>query len=106
MRNGGMKKKRIIIIVVIVLLIILTFPVKLSYKDGGTVEYKAILYSITLHHSMWENTKEWFEFYRSDIEEGVHGNLTGTTIEIFGRTVYENIKFVTRDECKCKRCNT
>lgn len=38
-----MKKK---IIIAIIIFLILTFPIKTVYKDGGTVEYKAILYRV------------------------------------------------------------
>ena len=27
-------------------------PIKYSYKDGGTVQYKAVLYSLTFWHSI------------------------------------------------------
>lgn len=40
------KSKAIIIIVIILLLVILVFPLKMKYKDGGTIEYRAILYKI------------------------------------------------------------
>lgn len=38
-------KKRIILII-IAILIILLFPIRFRYKDGGTLEYRAILYRI------------------------------------------------------------
>lgn len=37
------------------LLIILSFPVTYYYKDGGTVSYKAILYSYTKYHRLKED---------------------------------------------------
>ena len=40
-----MKKKNILIIAIIVLLVILLFPIPMKLKDGGTVEYKALLRS-------------------------------------------------------------
>lgn len=39
-------KRKLIIILCIILAFVLLFPVRLMYKDGGTVEYKALLYSV------------------------------------------------------------
>lgn len=41
--------KKLIIVITIVLSIILLLPIPLFYKDGGTVEYRAILYSVEKH---------------------------------------------------------
>lgn len=58
-----MKNKSIIIIVIIVVLIILLFPIPNKLKDGGTIEYKALLYTITNYHKIApeENEKEYLE---------------------------------------------
>jgi len=40
-----MKKKVIALIVII--MIVLLFPIRTHLKDGGTVEYKAILYKVS-----------------------------------------------------------
>lgn len=56
-----MKKKRIILILsVTIVFIALLFPVRFTYKDGGTKEYKAILYSVKLWHSINENYDSGF----------------------------------------------
>ena len=47
-----MKNKSIIIIVIIIVLIILLFPIPNKLKDGGTIEYKALLYTITDYHKI------------------------------------------------------
>lgn len=52
MKNRN-KKKRIIILVLI--LLIICFPIKYSYKDGGTISYKAILYSYTKFRKLQED---------------------------------------------------
>ncbi|HHX11903.1 MAG TPA: hypothetical protein GX731_03710 [Clostridiales bacterium] len=74
-----MKKKKIIsIIIIIITALILLFPIPLRYKDGGTVKYQAVLYSITDYHSI----------------KGVDGSFdTGIEIKILGITVYENATF-------------
>lgn len=56
---------------------ILLFPIPIRYKDGGTVKYQALLYSITDYHALRE----------------VDGYDTGIEIRILGRRVYENTTF-------------
>jgi hypothetical protein len=70
-------KKKIIVGIIIVLLIILLIPFPLRYKDGGTVEYRAVLYSVTNYHSI-----------KAD-----GGFYTGIEIKIIGKTVYDNTTF-------------
>ena len=40
------------IIILIVILIILLFPMKLQYKDGGTIEYRSLVYKIIKWHRL------------------------------------------------------
>lgn len=47
-----MKKKNILIIVIIVLLVILLLPIPMKLKDGGSIEFKALLYSVTKYHKL------------------------------------------------------
>ena len=64
-----MKNKSIIIIVIIIVLIILLFPIPNKLKDGGTIEYKALLYTITDYHKIApeENEKEYIEGVKFEI---------------------------------------
>lgn len=64
-----MKNKSIIIIVIIIVLIILLFPIPNKLKDGGTIEYKALLYTITDYHKIApeENEKEYLEGVKFEI---------------------------------------
>ena len=64
-----MKKKKIIIIVSMIFLIILLVPIKLQYKDGGTIEYKSLTYKII----KWHRLDEYYE----------NGLKTGTEIHFF-----------------------
>lgn len=51
-----MIKKRVLIpVICAVLLILMCIPIKYTYKDGGTVSYKAILYSYTDYHRMLDD---------------------------------------------------
>ena len=49
----------------------------MRYKDGGTIKFKAILYSITNYHAF----------------RATEGYDTGIEIEILGITVYKNTTF-------------
>lgn len=72
-----MKKK--VIILIIIVGIILLFPIPMHLKDGGSVEYKALLYTITRYHKL------------APIEEGQDvAYIDGVGIEILGKEVYNN----------------
>ncbi len=45
-------KKKLALGVAIVLLLLCCIPIKLAYKDGGTVKYQAVLWSYTRYHSI------------------------------------------------------
>lgn len=47
-----MLKKKPIIISIIVCVILMLIPIKTKFKDGGTVKYSAVLYSVTFYHSI------------------------------------------------------
>lgn len=53
-----MKLKKILIIIAV--LVILLFPIKRTYKDGGTKEYSAILYKVIKWHTIDENYESGF----------------------------------------------
>lgn len=50
MRKKNKKKRKKLLILLIILLLCL--PIRYCYKDGGTVSYKAILYSYTIYHRL------------------------------------------------------
>lgn len=54
-----MKKNKKKLFIFLAILLILCFPIKYNYKDGGTVSYKAILYSYTKYHRL-ENDGSYF----------------------------------------------
>ena len=49
------KKKRLIILCLA--LLIMCIPIKYNYKDGGTVSYRAILYSYTKYHRLEDDDR-------------------------------------------------
>lgn len=74
------KKKIAIIIAIIALAIILLFPIRLCLEDGGSVEYRAILYTYT-------------DVKRLGVEVGGQMDYQeGTIVEIVGVEVYNNVE--------------
>lgn len=56
-----MKKKKIIIIVAIVLFVLMLIPIPMRIKDGGSIEYRAILYKYTKIHRLNERSSTGYE---------------------------------------------
>ncbi len=81
-------KKTIVIIITAIVAVILLFPIKSQIKDGGTVEYNAVLYGVTKQHSMI-----------SDIASptGENGYNIGTRVRILWFEVYNDVEFVPRE---------
>lgn len=52
-------------------------PIRNKLKDGGSIEYKSLIYKITHLKVLNEN-------YENGYKEGI-------TVEIFGKKIYENI---------------
>ena len=72
-----MKKKIIKIAVIIIILLILLFPLTFHYKDGGTVEYRALVYQVYDVHSL----------------RMTGGYDEGTIIRILGFEVFNNVNY-------------
>ena len=68
--------KKLLAGICMILALVFLIPVPLRLKDGGSVEYRAVLYSVTDVHRL---TPEL---------EG--GYLEGTVIEIWGIEVFNN----------------
>lgn len=78
-----MKKKKVLKILLTVLLaLILLFPIPINLKDGGTVEYKALLYKVSYVKSLAS---------REDMEKGKEYNK-GTIVEVLGFEIYNSVK--------------
>lgn len=51
-----LKRSKIILILAIVLVMVLfLFPIKLTYKDGGTTTYNAVLYKVIIWNILDQN---------------------------------------------------
>ncbi|MEG1009288.1 MAG: hypothetical protein RSF67_05695 [Clostridia bacterium] len=79
-----MKKKAIIISIVLILMILL-FPIRNQLKDGGTVEYQALLYKIS-------KVKKLISIEEMEKEEKIKPRDQGFIVEIFGFEVFNNVK--------------
>ena len=88
-------KKRVIVKTLVFLLVLLVIaalvPQKLRYRDGGTVEYRAALYSVTKWHAIAEGEEPGEYYYR-----------VGTTVKILGRTVHDDQRVVSAGELKAQ----
>lgn len=70
-------KKKMIIVIIIVILFILLLPIPMHLNDGGSVEYRALLYTVTKYHKLApiESESEYIE---------------GIGIEILGKEIFNN----------------
>ena len=69
-------KKKVFIIIAIIIAVILLVPIPHRLKDGGSVEYKAILYTVKSVHQIDHNNAK--------------GYIDGTIIKILGIEVFNN----------------
>ncbi|MBO5530379.1 MAG: hypothetical protein J5970_03180 [Bacilli bacterium] len=75
MENKKSKKGLLIVLIILILLVCLSIPTKTALKDGGTVIYKAPLWSYTKYHSL-----------------DVDGYYVGDQVKILGIKVIDNTK--------------
>lgn len=80
MRTDSKMRKKAWILLILVLAAML-IPMKNQYRDGGTLEYKAIVYQV-------------IKLNRMTTQDNRLGTLTGTKIRIFGFQVYDSVAFV------------
>ena len=87
-----MKKKHIIRII-IAIFILLCVPIRMQrVNDGGSVEYRAVLYCVWDRKIMFTNIKGT-SWYLPSVEENAEGYLRGIEIEVFGIMVYSKLRF-------------
>lgn len=79
-----MKKKALIIVLVLVLVILL-FPVRLQLKDGGSIRYKSLTYSITNVHSLVSEEEAKKDGKVKPYNDGI-------IVEILGMKVFDNVE--------------
>lgn len=80
-----MKKKVLITIVIVAIILILLFPIRLQLKDGGTVEYKALLYKVSKVHRL-------IAIEEMEKEGKIKEYDDGFVIEILGFEILNNVE--------------
>ena len=70
-------KNKVILIIVVLIAIILLFPIPMRLKDGGSIEYSALLYKVTKYHRLAPMETE-------------SGYIDGIGIEILGVEIFNN----------------
>ena len=76
-------KNKMAIAAVIIFFVVLLFPVRYQLKDGGTIVYKSLTYSVEKVHSLT---------YMSEMEKTGKMYHEGVRIALFGVEVYEKIE--------------
>ena len=76
-------KKKILIAVIVIILLVLLIPIPMRLKDGGTIEYKALIYTISKVHRLNHNSKSGYD--------------NGLIIKIFGKEMYNNVSNNTKE---------
>lgn len=77
-KKGGFMKKKSFMVICIIVALILLFPIPFRLKDGGSIEFKALLYTITKYHKL------------APIEDADNGYIEGIGIEILGMEIYNS----------------
>ncbi|MCR4865296.1 MAG: hypothetical protein K5921_00055 [Lachnospiraceae bacterium] len=80
MKVKRMNKKKIIAAMIIVLVILLLIPVPRRLKDGGTIEYNAVLYSVKKVHSLYHD----------------FGYMEGTKVRVLFWNVFDDVELPER----------
>ncbi len=78
-------KKKVIIVMVIVVLLMLLVPIPMHLNDGGTVEYKALVYKVS-------KVKRLISIEEMEQEGKIKEYDHGIIIEILGFEIYNNVK--------------
>ena len=81
-----MKKKIMTVICLVLVALVLLVPIPMYYKDGGTVSYNAVLYSVTKVHSITSR-------YTDDGELEM-GHKVGTRVRVLIFPIYDDVKEV------------
>ena len=75
-------KKRGLVVLAVILAAVLLVPFPIHYKDGGTVDYEAVLYTVRKEHCLAGAPLE---------EEGYY---IGTRVRVLFWVVYDDVGFV------------
>ena len=81
-------KKKIVIGIVVFFMLVLLVPIRMQMNDGGSIQYRAVLYSVTKYHQI---TMEWDD---ENEEVADSGYRVGWGVEILGLEIFNNVKYV------------
>ena len=87
-------KKKIVIGIVVIFMLVLLLPIRLQMKDGGSVQYKAVLYTVTKYHQI---TLEMDDENKGVVDSG---HLVGWGVEVLGLEIFNNVKYVSDTKSK------
>ena len=76
-------KKKILIAVIVIILLVLLIPIPMRLRDGGTIEYKALIYTVSKVHKLNHNSASGYD--------------NGLIIKIFGKEIYNNVPNNTKE---------
>ena len=80
-----MKNKTLMIVGIIALLLILLFPIRLQLRDGGTVEYKALLYKVS-------KVSRLISIEEMEAKGKIKEYDKGIVIEVLGFEIFNNVE--------------
>lgn len=80
----AMKKKMMKIFLFLTMLILL-FPIRMQLKDGGTIQYRALLYKISRVHKLIPIEEMEKEGKVKEYDDGI-------VVEILGFEVFNNVR--------------
>lgn len=78
-------KKKIVTILLIAILVVLLFPIRNQLKDGGTVEYKAILYKVS-------KVSKRISIEEMEAEGKIKDYDKGIIIEVLGLEIFNHVE--------------
>ena len=73
------------VLIFLVLVLVIPFPLPIEQDDGGTVYYRAALWSVEKRHRLWQ-------------EGDTKGHMVGTVISILSFELYNDVEFVPTEE--------
>ena len=78
-------KKKIIIAVILLAVVVLLFPIRTQLKDGGTVQYTAVLYRVSKVHRLISIEEMEQEGKIKEFDDGI-------TVELLGFEIFCNVE--------------
>ena len=85
------KRKKLFIALCISILLISLIPIPRLFDTlGGPFEYRALIYTVY----RWNHPVLWADWWL----DGHYAVMVGIQIEIFGRIVYDNVRYEMREE--------